>query len=211
MALRHRVDIQSALYLMVVLAVAVFVVWEFDVFHTARHASEHVKSIEIEELLAVAGLMAGGVVVFAGYLLRSRRENRQRLAAEHEARRLAMEDPLTGLPNRRQFEDALKAALGSPPRAGGSHGLLLLDLNGFKKVNDVHGHPTGDEVLIGVGNRLKAAVRENDLVARLGGDEFAVLAPTPPPPSPFASSIISRSRSPPMAGVIGSARRSASR
>ena len=177
MALRHRVDIQSALYLAVVLACAVFVVWEFDVFHTARHASDHVKSIEIEELLAIAALMAGGIVVFAGYFLRSRRENSQRLAAEHEARRLAMEDPLTGLPNRRQFEDALKTALGAPSRAGGSHGLLLLDLNGFKKVNDVHGHPTGDEVLIGVGNRLKAAVRDNDLVARLGGDEFAVLAP----------------------------------
>ena len=177
MAIRHRVDIQSAIYLLVVLAGALFVVWEFDVFHTAPHQSEHVKSIEMEELLAVAALMAGGIVVFAGYYLRSRRENHQRQAAEHEARRLAMEDPLTGLPNRRQFEDALKAALGSPPRAGGSHGVLLLDLNGFKKVNDVHGHPTGDEVLIGVGNRLKAAVRENDLVARLGGDEFAILAP----------------------------------
>ena len=174
--MRNRVDIQSALYLLVVLAGALFVIWEFDVFHTAPHASEHVKSIELEELLAVAGLLVGGIVVFLGYFLRHRRESRQRVAAEHEARRLAFEDPLTGLPNRRQFEDALKAAMGSPPRAGGSHGLLLLDLNGFKKVNDVHGHPTGDEVLIGVGNRLKAAVRENDLVARLGGDEFAVLS-----------------------------------
>jgi len=177
MAIRNRIEIQSAAYLLAVMASALFVVWEFDVFHTASHASEHVKSIELDELLAVAALMAGGIVVFFGYLLRSRRENRQRLAAEHEARRLAMEDPLTGLPNRRQFEDALRTALGAPPRAGGSHGVLLLDLNGFKKVNDVHGHPTGDEVLIGVGNRLKTAVRENDLVARLGGDEFAVLAP----------------------------------
>ncbi len=159
------------------LAGAGFMIWEFDVFHTAPKASEHLKTLEMEELLAVAALMAGGIMVFTGYFLRSRRENRQRTAAEHEARRLALEDPLTGLPNRRQFEDALKTALHSPPRAGGSHGLLLLDLNGFKKVNDVHGHPTGDEVLIQVGNRLKAAVRENDLVARLGGDEFAVIAP----------------------------------
>jgi diguanylate cyclase (GGDEF)-like protein len=176
MAIRHRVDIQSAVYFAVVAAGALFMVWDFNVFHTAPLQSEQAQSVEMRQLLVVGAVMAGGMMVFAAYFVRSRRETAQRVAAEREARRLAMEDPLTGLPNRRQFEDALKTALGSPPRAGGSHGLLLLDLNGFKRVNDVHGHPIGDQVLIGVGNRLKAAVRENDLVARLGGDEFAVLA-----------------------------------
>ncbi len=52
----------------------------------------------------------------------------------------------------------------------------MLDLNGFKKINDLHGHPVGDEVLIHVSSRLMRAVREGDLVARLGGDEFAVLS-----------------------------------
>ena len=174
---RHKVDISSAIYFLVVLVGASFMVWEFDVFHTAPRQSAQIKSIELEEVLALAGLLTSSLVVFIGYYLRQRRENYRRTAAEYEARRLALEDPLTGLPNRRQFEDALKTALGSPPRAGGSHGVLLLDLNGFKKVNDVHGHPVGDEVLAQVGNRLMSAMRESDLVARLGGDEFAVLAP----------------------------------
>ena len=87
-----------------------------------------------------------------------------------------MEDPLTGLPNRRQFDAALQAAIAAPPRAGASHAVLALDLNGFKKINDVHGHGTGDAVLSEVAGLLRLAVREGDLVARLGGDEFAVLA-----------------------------------
>ncbi len=89
---------------------------------------------------------------------------------------MAFHDPLTDLPNRRQFDDALKTAVGAPPKAGASHGVLMLDLNGFKRINDVFGHAAGDEVLIQVGTRISKAVREGDLVARLGGDEFAVLA-----------------------------------
>lgn len=65
----------------------------------------------------------------------------------------------------------------TPPARGASHGVFLLDLNGFKQVNDVHGHGIGDEVLIIVASRLRTAIREGDLVARLGGDEFAILAP----------------------------------
>jgi diguanylate cyclase (GGDEF)-like protein len=80
------------------------------------------------------------------------------------------------LPNRRQFDEALKAALQAPPAAPEAHAILMLDLNGFKRINDVHGPPVGDEVLIHLGSRLLRAVRDGDLVARLGGDEFAVLA-----------------------------------
>ena len=174
--MRYRVELQTAVYFLSVLAAAIFVVWEFDVFHTGQGAVPQGRTITVQEVLAILALSLGGLIVFFGYVFRYR-EYQRRMAAEHEVRRLAMEDPLTGLPNRRQFEDALKAALGAPPRAGGSHGVLLLDLNGFKRVNDVHGHPVGDEVLIGVAARLKASVRENDMVARLGGDEFAVLAP----------------------------------
>ena len=177
MIVRHRVDVLSGVFLLAIFAGALSVSLEFEVFHSAARQTSHVQKIELEEALALAAILAGGLLVFAAHHLRHRRDAQHRVAAEREARRLALEDPLTGLPNRRQFEDALKTALGSPPRAGASHAVLLLDLNGFKKVNDLFGHPIGDQVLTVVGNRLKCAVREADLVARLGGDEFAVLAP----------------------------------
>jgi diguanylate cyclase (GGDEF)-like protein len=79
-------------------------------------------------------------------------------------------------PDRRRFDQEIRAAVAAPPRSNGAHATLLLDLNDFKRVNDVYGHGTGDEVLIEVATRLQRAVREGDLVVRLGGDEFAILA-----------------------------------
>nr|WP_255681924.1 EAL domain-containing protein [Luteimonas sp. BDR2-5] len=105
-----------------------------------------------------------------------KREVARRTTAEHKARELAYQDPLTGLANRRQFEEALAKAIGSPPDTGYSHAVFLLDLNGFKQINDNWGHGAGDEVLIVTAQRLLGAVRDGDLVARLGGDEFVVLA-----------------------------------
>ncbi|QEA13571.1 diguanylate cyclase domain-containing protein [Comamonas flocculans] len=92
----------------------------------------------------------------------------------HELKRLARHDPLTGLANRRALEEHLEHALhqGAP----GLH-VLLLDLDGFKPVNDRYGHAVGDAVLQGVAQRLRAALRQSDLVARLGGDEFVIVAP----------------------------------
>jgi diguanylate cyclase (GGDEF)-like protein len=92
-------------------------------------------------------------------------------AAEH----LARHDSLTELPNRRWFLESVSAALENPALHVG--GLLLVDLNGFKDVNDTLGHHHGDLVLQEVGPRLRASFRGEDLVARLGGDEFAVFMP----------------------------------
>ncbi|MBI3349857.1 MAG: PAS domain S-box protein [Burkholderiales bacterium] len=96
---------------------------------------------------------------------------------DHEARmeRAALHDALTGLPNRVLLADRLKQAIASAERSGHVFTLAYLDLNGFKQINDTHGHDAGDEVLKAVASRLQAGLRASDTVARLGGDEFVVL------------------------------------
>jgi diguanylate cyclase (GGDEF)-like protein/PAS domain S-box-containing protein len=94
--------------------------------------------------------------------------------AELELERLAYTDYLTGLPNRARLMAALTAARGRAA-TGAKACLLLLDLDGFKPVNDIAGHEAGDHLLVQVAARLRTTVRDGDLVGRLGGDEFAVL------------------------------------
>ncbi|MET3812385.1 sensor domain-containing diguanylate cyclase [Arthrobacter sp. UYEF3] len=94
-----------------------------------------------------------------------------------EARHRALHDPLTGLPNRRQLQESLLAALAGA--AGQRHrvGLLFCDVNNFKQVNDTLGHDAGDQVLTEVARMLAGAVRGADTVTRMSGDEFVVLIP----------------------------------
>ena len=87
----------------------------------------------------------------------------------------AVRDPLTGLANRALLEERLRSALSRDARSGEATGALFLDLDGFKAVNDRHGHGVGDTVLRTVAERLVGGVRPSDTVARLGGDEFVVL------------------------------------
>jgi diguanylate cyclase (GGDEF)-like protein len=95
----------------------------------------------------------------------------------HEARmeRAALHDALTGLPNRLLLADRLRQAIHGAERSGHVFALAYLDLNGFKEINDNHGHDAGDEVLKAIAARLQAGLRASDTVARLGGDEFVVL------------------------------------
>jgi len=88
---------------------------------------------------------------------------------------MALSDPLTGLPNRKLFFDRLEEGVSHANRHGRRLGLLYIDLDGFKGVNDTMGHDAGDEILIKVGKELKGILRKGDTVARLGGDEFAVI------------------------------------
>ncbi len=94
-------------------------------------------------------------------------------ASQQQLRQFAYFDTLTGLPNRRAFNAEFQAALDAPGQA--CFALVLVDLDGFKKVNDTMGHSSGDELLLEVAQRLREVVREGDMAARLGGDEFAVL------------------------------------
>lgn len=96
-------------------------------------------------------------------------------SAEDEVRRLAFHDSLTQLPNRRLFSDRLGHALAVSKRSGCYGALMFLDLDNFKPLNDLHGHPIGDLLLIEVARRMTGCVRKVDTVARFGGDEFAVI------------------------------------
>ncbi|MCA9797693.1 MAG: GGDEF domain-containing protein, partial [Candidatus Eremiobacteraeota bacterium] len=89
----------------------------------------------------------------------------------------ALTDPLTGMQNRRYFDDALREYLEEFRRIEKPVGLMILDLDHFKQVNDTHGHDIGDQVLREVANCLRDLTRYHDVVARLGGEEFAVVAP----------------------------------
>jgi diguanylate cyclase (GGDEF)-like protein len=103
----------------------------------------------------------------------------RRLLGVEKARAVhdSLHDALTGLPNRTLLADRFAQALRSDARHGTSTGLLLIDLDRFKEINDTFGHHYGDELLAQIGPRLSARLRGVDTVARLGGDEFAVLLP----------------------------------
>ncbi len=112
----------------------------------------------------------------APLLERAIRYAKERHFHEERLTKLSRHDVLTGLANRSYFAAQLNEGISQADRIGRSLAILLLDLDHFKNVNDVHGHLVGDALLVEVSNRLKKCVRETDTVARLGGDEFAVLA-----------------------------------
>ena len=98
----------------------------------------------------------------------------------HAVQRQALTDELTDLANRRRFREALRTEVARSQRTGARLSLLLADLDGFKRINDEHGHQVGDEVLYGIARAIEDRVRATDIAARLGGDEFAVLLPDTP-------------------------------
>ncbi|AXQ29857.1 diguanylate cyclase [Solimonas sp. K1W22B-7] len=98
-----------------------------------------------------------------------------RKQAEEQVRHKATHDALTGLPNRALFLDRLDTALERARRAQRSFALMYIDIDGFKPVNDTHGHLAGDHLLQAIAERLRSRMRRSDTVARLGGDEFAVI------------------------------------
>jgi diguanylate cyclase (GGDEF)-like protein len=105
-----------------------------------------------------------------------RRELRERKAEQQKTLQMAQHDALTGLPNRRKFQDALIELTGclAPDKY---RAVMMLDMDGFKTINDVYGHGFGDALLAGFAERLRRTVGEDGVVARFGGDEFAIITP----------------------------------
>ena len=158
--------------------------------HVRTHETHEPLSIEYR-LIARDGrivwLRDQGVIVvdehgrplyLQGYLLDITRERE----AEQQLRQLALYDPLTGLANRAFFHERLRHAIKLRHDEGHATGLLYLDLDDFKGINDRWGHDLGDEVLHEIGRRIERSVRPGDTAARLGGDEFAVVLTEPVTP-----------------------------
>lgn len=130
--------------------------------------------MEPSELWLVPLSFGTGVLLTLGAVaLWARRERRQWQALE----RRAATDFLTGLYNRASFEETLRREVGASIRYGHPTSLLLLDLDDFKAVNDLYGHPAGDELLRRFGELLRSQCRRSDFPARYGGEEFAVILP----------------------------------
>src|SRR5260221_6981986 len=126
--------------------------------------------VSLPLLLAVVGISLAallGTLILAW----SRNERMQELQRE------ASLDSLTGLKNRRRFEEDLRVTMARGRREGTTGAVLMLDLDHFKQVNDSHGHPAGDHLIAEIAEVLRGRARESDVLARLGGDEFAVILP----------------------------------
>ena len=148
----------------------------FNLFERFAAFSQVHEGWQLDELLTIVVLFA-----FAGFVYAFRRsqdlnaELRRREAAEAHIRMMALHDPLTGLANRRRVLDVLTLALRGRKRGAAVTAMLMIDLDRFKPVNDLHGHGVGDRLLEAVSQRLRDVIRTGDLAARLGGDEFAIV------------------------------------
>jgi diguanylate cyclase (GGDEF)-like protein len=173
-------SVQDGLLLSSVMLVATLLALEYDLFSFVAELSEPQRKISLAEAIFLTLLLALCLFVFVIRRLREERRDVARHVARkiqvRELRALASQDSLTGLANRRALLSALTAATASAPPDGRKHALFLIDLNDFKRVNDLHGHTLGDRVLQVVAQRFRTAARPSDLLARFGGDEFAVLA-----------------------------------
>jgi diguanylate cyclase (GGDEF)-like protein/PAS domain S-box-containing protein len=141
--------------------------WRGELWQRRKDGEEFLCWVELNEVCDASGQRTHMIGVLTDITDRKR--------AEQELRYLANYDTLTGLPNRALLGERLGAAVISARRTGQKVGLLFLDLDRFKHINDSMGHSTGDRTLKAAGARLRQCVRETDVVARLGGDEFTVV------------------------------------
>ena len=142
----------------------------FEWFYDFTRSHENLQLDEIANFFFLASI---GLAILLAIRARTLSiEIKRRTAAEEEARALARHDPLTGIANRRLFSERLIECVAKASREHKSFAVLILDLNRFKAINDIHGHAAGDALLMAVARRLQSVARKDDVVARLGGDEF---------------------------------------
>jgi diguanylate cyclase (GGDEF)-like protein len=153
-----------------VLCAPIFAALDHDAFEAGHYVMANVAFDAI--ILAVSFVAVVSLVA----VMQRRHRQHVLLVGEFERMRLRAEhDRLTALPNRGTFLERLSSLIERAQPSGDRHGVLFCDLDGFKEINDSHGHGTGDAVLALVGERLKSTLRAGDIVGRMGGDEFAVI------------------------------------
>jgi diguanylate cyclase (GGDEF)-like protein/PAS domain S-box-containing protein len=141
--------------------------WQGEIWNRRKNGEIYPEWLSITAVRNSTGKVDNYLAIFSDITLRKREEQ--------ELYDLATHDALTGLPNRFFFSERFRHAMARAKRAGHLVGLLYLDLDRFKPVNDSLGHKCGDQLLQTVARRIKRLVREEDTIARLGGDEFAVI------------------------------------
>ena len=141
--------------------------WQGEIWNRRQNGEVYPEWLTITAVVGASGEITNYIVAFFDIT--------ERKQAEEKIHNLAFYDPLTQLPNRRLLFDRLHQAVATSIRNQTSAALLFIDLDNFKIINDTRGHDIGDLLLIEVGVRLRACLRESDTLARLGGDEFVVL------------------------------------
>lgn len=171
-ALRYQVPIGTGL---IVLAIASLHFLAMTAMRITPMALDQTPLRPAEfDALALATVLVGGIVIAAG-VFAAMLDRQTRSDALRELTHMAMNDALTGLPNRIAFRSELSRTIGAALTSGERVGLCAIDLDRFKEINDVHGHKAGDEVLVRLAERMRNIPGPNAFVARLGGDEFVAL------------------------------------
>jgi two-component system, cell cycle response regulator len=189
----HKSESAFFVFIAVILAAGLVIFHAYDVLSDSADALYRPERMEgsayLARLLFATGVLLATALFFGIFfifpLIRTQVKEEGKLRAmtvslsarSETLEHAALTDGLTGMQNRRYFDDALKEYLDEFRRIDKPVGLMIFDLDHFKQVNDTHGHDVGDEVLRAVAGCLKDMTRYHDVVARLGGEEFAVVAP----------------------------------
>jgi two-component system, cell cycle response regulator len=189
----HKSESAFFAFISVIFAAGVLILYAYSILYQKTATSLPPEQLEVishlVRLLFASGVLVATALVFGVFfifpLIRTQVKEEGKLRAMTETlsarsetlEHAALTDALTGMQNRRYFDDALKEYIEEFRRIDKPVGLMILDLDHFKQVNDTHGHDVGDEVLRAVASCLRDMTRYHDVVARLGGEEFAVVAP----------------------------------